>query len=311
MISMFTHLLVPLDGSGLAETTLPYVRTLAHGSGDRAHVTLLHLIERAAPSSVHGARHLTTVPDAETYLTEIAARFRAEGITVVTHVDTNEGNDTAGRIVDHAAEMKADLIVLCAHGRSGLGRWLFGSIAQKVLAVGIAPVLMVLPMSGTEPRPPTLKQILLPLDGTPDAETALALAANLAQAMGGVMHLVLVVPTVGTLSGAMSSIARFNPKVTAELLESAGSDAVVYLDALASRLIAQGVAVETSIARDDPATAIVEQAKRVRADLIVMATHGRAGMGGAWAGSVSNKVLARSPGPFLLIRAPGSPQTIA
>ncbi|MHB8644875.1 MAG: universal stress protein [Thermomicrobiales bacterium] len=308
---MFTHLLVPLDGSGLAETTLPYVRTLAHGSGDRAHVTLLHLIERGAPASVHGARHLTTVPDAQAYLTEIAERFRAEGITVDMHVDTNEAGDTAGRVVDHAAEMHIDLVVLCAHGRSGLSRWLFGSIAQKVLAVGIAPVLMVLPTSGTEPRSSALKQIILPLDGTSDAETALPLAANLAQAMGGVMHLILVVPTVGTLSGAMSSIARFNPKVTAELLESAGSDAVVYLRDLASTLTAQGVAVETSIARDDPATAIVEQAKRVRADLIVMATHGRAGMGGAWAGSVSNKVLARSPGPFLLIRAPGEPQTIA
>ena len=308
---MFAHLLVPLDGSGLAETTLPYVRTLAHGSGDRAYVTLLHLVERGAPSSVHGARHLTTVPDAEAYLTEIAERFRAEGITVDTHVDTNEGGDTAGRIVDHAAEMGVDLVVLCAHGRSGLGRWLFGSIAQKVLAVGIAPVLMVLPTSGTEPRPPALRQILLPLDGTPDAEIALPLAADLARAMGGTMHLVLVVPTVGSLSGAMSSIARFSPKVTAELLESAGSDAVVYLRDLASTLTAQGVAVETSIARDDPATAILDQAKRVRADLIVMATHGRAGMGGAWAGSVSNKVLARSPGPFLLIRAPGTPQTIA
>lgn len=308
---MFAHLLVPLDGSGLAETALPYVRTLAHGSGDRARVTLLHLIEWAAPSSVHGARHLTTVPEAEAYLTEIAERFRAEGITVQTHVDTNESGDTAGRIVDHVAEMKADLVVLCAHGRSGLGRWLFGSIAQKVLAVGIAPVLMILPTSGSEPRPPSLKQILLPLDGTPDAETALPLATDLARAMGGAMHLVLVVPTVGTLSGAMSSIARFSPNVTAELLESAGSDAVVYLAALARRLTAQGVAVETSIARDDPATAILEQAKQVHADLIVMATHGRAGMGGAWAGSVSNKILARSPGPFLLIRAPGPPQTIA
>lgn len=308
---MFAHLLVPLDGSGLAETTLPYVRTLAHGSGDRAHVTLLHLIEPDAPSSVHGARHLKTVPEAENYLNEIADRFRAEGIAVDTHVDTNESGDTAGRIVDHAAEMAVDLVVLCAHGRSGLGRWLFGSIAQKVLAVGIAPVLMVLPTGGTEPRPPTLKQILLPLDGTPDAETALPLAADLARAMGGALHLVLVVPTVGSLSGAMSSIARFSPKVTAELLESAGSDAVLYLDAIASRLESQGVVVETSIARDDPATAILDQSKRAHADLIVMATHGRAGMGGAWAGSVSNKVLARSPGPFLLIRAPGTPQTIA
>ena len=76
---MFAHLLVPLDGSGLAETTLPYVRTLAHAYGNGARVTLLHLIERGAPSSVHGARHLTTVPEADAYLTEIAERFRAEG----------------------------------------------------------------------------------------------------------------------------------------------------------------------------------------------------------------------------------------
>lgn len=308
---MFSHLLVPLDGSGLAETTLPYARALAHASGDTARITLLHLIERDAPASVHGARHLTTVPEAQAYLTAIAERFRAEGIAADTHVDTNEGGDTAGRIVDHAAEMHVDLVVLCAHGRSGLGRWLFGSIAQKVLAVGVAPVLMVLPIGGSEPRPPTLNDILLPLDGTPDAEVALPLAEALARATGATMHLVLVVPTVGSLSGAMSSVARFSPNVTAELLESAESDAVPYLDALANRLKAAGVPVETSIARDDPANAILEQAKRVHADLIVMASHGRAGMGGAWAGSVSNKVLARSPGPFLLIRAPGEPHSIA
>ncbi len=308
---MFTHLLVPLDGSGLAETTLPYVRALAHVPNGGLRVTLLHLIERAAPSSVHGARHLTTVAEAEAYLEELAERFRAEGITVDTHVDTNEGNDTAGRIVDHAAEMRIDLVVLCAHGRSGLGRWLFGSIAQKVLAVGIAPVLMVLPVEGREPRTPTMQQILLPLDGTQDAEVALPLAEALTRATGGTMHLVLVVPTVGSLSGAMSSVARFSPKVTAELLDDAGSDAILYLNTLAERLKAVGIPVEISIARDDPATAIIEQARRVHADLIVMASHGRAGIGGAWAGSVSNKVLARSSGPFLLIRAPGEPQTIA
>jgi nucleotide-binding universal stress UspA family protein len=311
MVTMFTHLLVPLDGSGLAETTLPYVRALAHVPGPPVRVTLLHLIERGAPSSVHGARHLTTIAEAEAYLSEIAATLQRDGIAVDTHVDTNEGNDTAGRIVDHAAEMGIDLVVLCAHGRSGLGRWLFGSIAQKVLAVGIAPVFMVLPTASGKPRTPGLREILLPLDGTPDGEVALPLAETLARATGGTMHLVLVVPTVGSLSGAMSSVARFSPRVTSELLDSAGDDAVAYLQALADRLSAVGVAVETSIVREDPAMAIVDAAKRMRADLVVMASHGRGGMVGAWAGSVSNKVLARTPGPFLLIRAPGQPQTIA
>lgn len=121
---MFTHLLVPLDGSGLAETVLPYVHVLAHYNGTR--VTLVHLIERNAPASVHGARHVTTVAEGQSYLTDVAESLRCDGIGVDTHVDTNEDGDTAGRIVDHAAEIHVDLIVLCAHGRSGIGRWLFG-----------------------------------------------------------------------------------------------------------------------------------------------------------------------------------------
>ncbi len=305
---MFAHLLVPLDGSGLAESVLPYVHLLARGRETR--VTLLHLIERNAPTSVHGARHLRTVAEAESYLNDVAASLRRDGITVETHVDTNEAGDTAGRIVDHAAEMQVDLVVLCAHGRSGLGRWLFGSIAQKVLAIGVAPVLLVIPTEGSEPRVPAFANILLPLDGEADAEVALPLAEAIGRATGATLHLLLVVPTVGSLSGTMASIARFSPNVTAELLDRAGADAATYLQGVANRLTANGVAVQTLVARDDPATAILDAAKQVNADLIVMASHGRAGMGGAWAGSVSNKILARSPGPFLLIRAPGEPHTI-
>lgn len=305
---MFAHLLVPLDGSGLAETVLPYVRLIAHANGTR--VTLLHLIERNAPISVHGARHLRTVAEAESYLNDLAASLRRDGITVETHVDTNEEGDTAGRIVDHAAEMQVDLVVLCAHGRSGLGRWLFGSIAQKVLAIGVAPVLLVIPTAGSEPRVPAFTNILLPLDGEADAEVALPLAETIGRATGATLHLLLVVPTVGSLSGTMASIARFSPNVTAELLDKAGEDAVTYLQGLASRVTKSGVTVQTFVARDDPADAILDAAKQVNADLIVMASHGRAGFGGAWAGSVSNKILARSTGPFLLIRAPGEPHTI-
>lgn len=306
---MFAHLLVPLDGSGLAEATLPYVRALIALGASR--VTLLHLIEAGAPASVHGARHLTTVAEAETYLNEVAATLRARGVIIETHVDTNEGGDTAGRIVDHAAEWAVDLVVLCAHGRSGLGRWLFGSIAQKALAVGIAPIFLVLPTGSKEPRPPDFANILLPLDNSADAEVALPPAQAIGAAAHGTLHLLHVVPTVGSLSGAMASIARFSPNVTAELLDKAGEDAVAYVRGIADRLAARGLAVQAHVARADPADAIIAAAKQTRAGLVVMASHGRAGMGGAWAGSVSNKVLARTPGPFLLIRAPGAPHTLA
>ncbi len=304
---MFSHLLVPLDGSGLAETTLPYVGALAHVPGEPVRVTLLHLIERGAPSSVHGARHLTTIAEAEAYLTEIAATFQRDEIAVDTHVDTNEGNDTAGRIVDHAAEMGIDLVVLSAHGRSGLGRWLFGSIAQKVLAVGIAPVLMVVPAKRGAP-PPSVARVLVPLDGSAEAAVALPYAQEIVGAMGGTLHLVHAVPKVESLTGGRAAVARYSPTASAAMLDEAEEGATVYLRDLADRLRADHIAVEATIMRDDPATAIVAAAGRIHADLIVMASHGRAGMAGAWAGSVSSKVLARAPGPFLLVRAPGAPQ---
>jgi len=302
MIAMFTHLLVPLDGSSLAEAALPSVLLLGKRPGTR--VTLLHLMERDAPPKVHGERHLTTVVEAQRYLAELASCLSDVGLTTDTHVDTNEHGDTAGRIIDHAAEMGIDLVVLSAHGRSGLGRWLFGSIAQKVLGVGIAPVLMIVPAKRGAP-PPSVARVLVPLDGSAEAEVALPYARGMVGATGGTLHLVYAVPRVESLTGGRGAVARYSPTTSAALLDEAEEGATAYLGTLADRQRADHVAVETTIVRDDPATAIVDTAGRIHADLIVMASHGRAGMAGAWAGSVSSKVLARAPGPFLLIRASG------
>src|SRR5947208_1896550 len=92
------------------------------------------------------------------------------------------------------------------------------------LAETVLPYVHV-PAHGKGPHAPALTRLLLPLDGTADAEVALPLAARIATATGGTLTLLLVVPTTGTLSGAMSTIARFSPTVTDELLSSAGKDA--------------------------------------------------------------------------------------
>lgn len=304
---MFSHILVPLDGSALAESVIGHVRGFARTPDTR--VTLLHLIERSAPTSVHGDNHLRTVPEAEAYLEQIAAHLRADGITADTHVDTNETGNTAQRIVYHGIEWHVDLIALCAHGRGGVGRLFFGSIAQSVLAVGIAPVLLVIPAAGSGPAPVTLRHLLVPLDGTAEAEAALPLMETIAAAFQSTVHLVLVVQTLDTLTGSMSSVARFSPSVTDAFLARTVDDAKTYLHGLADRLRSMGITVQAQIERGDPATAIVHMEKRIPADLTLIATHGRAGLEGVWTGSVGNKILARSSGPFLLIRAPGSPQT--
>ncbi len=304
----FRHMLVPLDGSSLAEAVLPYVRLLGKTPGTR--VSLVHLVERGAPTSVHGERHLRSVQDAEAYLAAVAVRLVADGLTVETHVDTNEAGDTAGRIGEHAVEWDVDLIVLCAHGRSGIGRWLFGSIAQKVLAAGVAPVLLVRPQPTGTHAPVALRTILVPLDSTPEAEVALPLAESIARTTGARMRLLTVVPTAETLSGAMSSIARFSPTMTNTLLDDTEQAAMRYLDERAQRLTTAGVRAAGIVARGNPADELVAAAKEVRADLLVMASHGRQGLAGVWTGSVGNKLLARIDSPFLLLRAPGVPRNI-
>ncbi|HYA03190.1 MAG TPA: universal stress protein, partial [Syntrophobacteria bacterium] len=129
---MFKHILVPLDGSRLAEVVLPAAGYLARVLG--AQVTLVHIIEQGAPASVHGERHLTRAEEAEGYLEEAARRAFSPDLPVRRHVHTEAMENIARGIVEHQAELAPDLILMCTHGRSGLRDLLFGRIAQQVVA---------------------------------------------------------------------------------------------------------------------------------------------------------------------------------
>src|SRR5438105_1325724 len=107
---MYQCLLVPLDGSRLAEAVLPVVDRFA--STLQAKVMLLHVIERGAPATVHGEHHLQTTEEAATYLQVQAERLRVHGIAVETHVHEVPEGDVARSIAAHAQEERADLIVL-------------------------------------------------------------------------------------------------------------------------------------------------------------------------------------------------------
>ncbi len=116
---MFKHVLVPLDGSQLAESVLPAVAWLAKRLG--ASITLIHIIEEGPSATIHGDRHLTQPDEAEAYLGEVADRLRdQDGVAtpVECHVHTTDKgeSDVARSIVDHAADLEPDLIVLVPHG---------------------------------------------------------------------------------------------------------------------------------------------------------------------------------------------------
>ena len=138
---MFSNLLVPLDGSKLAESVLPVVRTLAERIG--CAVKLLHVIEKHPPSSIHGDTHLQDVAGAERYLALIAERIKGWGLSVSMHVHEVPQGDVPRCIAEHAEELEQDLIVLCTHGSGGFKRFVFGTNAEQVLTHGRTPVILI------------------------------------------------------------------------------------------------------------------------------------------------------------------------
>ncbi len=296
---MFEHLLVPLDGSRLAEAALGPAAYLSKALG--AQVTLIHVIERGAPEKIHGEQHLTDPVQASAYLAEVAARAFSPGVRVAQHVHTAEVSDVARSIVEHADELGPDLVVMCTHGQGGLRTWLAGSIAQQVIGLGVTPVLLIQP-DGVAATPGfACQRLLVSLDGNPDHEQGLGIAATLARACAADLHLLTVVPTLATLSGERGTSARLLPTATSAWLDMAEEDAGAHLHQNAKDLQALALRTSTEVCRGDPATVIARTAQRVQANLIVVGTHGKRGMDAFWSGSVAAQVSSRSCVPLLLV----------
>ncbi len=295
---MFTHLLVPLDGSPLAESSLPITAALAETL--ECQVTLLHVIEWKPPAAIHGAPHLTDVTDAQAYLDTAAQRLPA-GAKVTRHVHTEKEHDVPKSIADHAAELRADLVVLCTHGRGRLRHRLFGGIAQRVAGLGHVPILLAPPTEVKLGQPFRCETMLVPLDGQPAHEQGLEPAASLARACHASLHLLAVVPTLGTLSGEHAAAGQILPGTTAALLELDEDRAETYVTGVVARLAGTGLTVTAEVGRGDPTAMILATAKRSLADLIVLGTHGRSGLDAFWSASVAPRIAQKTHVPVLLV----------
>jgi len=297
---MFRRLLVPLDGSRVSEAVLPVAAFLAKQAG--ARVTLLHVIERHAPPTVHGERHLTTAAEAESYLREVAQKHFPPGAAVDWHVHAPEIADVAHSLAEHAGELESDLVVMLAHGHKQFQRWLFGTVAQQVLRQSLAPILLVQAgPDGTIAVP--FRRILVPLDGRAEHEAGLPAAVELARLASAPIHLLMVVPTRSALGGPEAATGQLLPAATREVLELAEQEGVQYLERHVERLREAGLSASATVARGEPADVIRDTAVRLAADLIVLGTHGSAGVEAFWSGSLGQRLLGRIPASFLLAPA--------
>jgi len=298
---MFTRLLIPLDGSKAVEQVIPWALTLA--SRFKLPVELLAVVDVGnLLTSVERARQFDKLAeqitcDSKAYLERISARF--VGMKVRRSV---EQGDAAGLIIEKAAADQTTMIAMTTHGHSGLNRWLLGSVAEKVLRATTNPLLLVRANhEGRADREADLKSIVVPLDGSAVAETALPTAKRIAKKLGLEVYLIRVLDN--PYSGFMSGGGHYAVNVD-ELLKDIRDQGRTYLEAKMAELRKRGVEqvsylLQEGIAADE----IVSVADQTPESLIVICSHGRAGVK-RWAlGSVAETVVRHSGNPVLVIRS--------
>lgn len=291
---MYTKILIPLDGSKLAESILPYARALAKDLG--IPVDLLYVNDPNEPTACAPFM-------ASEYLNSIVESFGG-AIAVRSVVET--GN-TAATIVDGAAAEPEMLIAMATHGYSGPKRWLLGSVAEKVLRAAANHVLLVRPANGELRAEAKLTTVLVPLDGSKLAEKVLPTVSELAWRL--TLQVVLVRVTRRIYSAPPEGflpVFGANVPNLKKLWEEANAEANEYLMEKANQLRRQGLTQITPLVFesgvDGAAAAIIDLVKKTPDNFVAMCTHGESGIGNWLVGSVTERVVRHTTGPVLVIR---------
>ncbi len=298
-------ILVPLDGSPFGEHALPLALALAR-RGDM-QIALAHVHHLFAPSlAPAGAPVVDPRVDAlfreeeAAYLADVSHRIGKvwNGPVMMTLLET----PVAEALCQHAELIGASLVVMSSHGRGGLARAWLGSVADRMIRQSAVPILLVHPADGTpdlasEPR---LGHILVPLDGSALAEQILPHATWLGRLVGARYTLLRVIEPV--MRGFL--VNGVEPVVDVEAQEVAWQQANDYVERVAARLHAEGLAAVPEVRVGRPIGEILACAAEGHADLIAMSTHGHGGLTRLFLGSVTDKVLRSASVPVLAFRPP-------
>lgn len=276
---MFNKIMVALDGSPEAATSLPLAAMLARGRA--ASLLLVQICEDYHPDSP-----AQTI--AKDYLGSFAAGLTADGLSVETEV---RYGDVAEQLVAATKQHQADLVILTTHGRRGLARAWYGSVTEDVVAKSPVPVLV---LRADEALPRQLRTLLVPLDETPGSAAALTIARAVALMPGASLVLLRVVPPLPRWGEGWD----VNPEWEDVMRQGAqGALDAIVRDLLLHGIPARGCAVVGPIAET-----IAAKADEIGADLIVMGTRALIGPRRALFGSVADAVVCTAARPVLLIR---------
>lgn len=270
---MFRKIMVPLDGSDRAERALPVAVQLTNALGAALHLVrvdelLANLTSTPLPPYLPEGAYEADLALAKSYLTSVYERLSRESLLVRMELLTGSAPSA---LLDYELAADIDLLVMCSHGRSGIARFTLGSVAERLLRYGAAPVLLV----RSHGDPPALERAVVPLDGSARSEAALAVVKSLA---GTVLREVTVLRVIGEGEDE--------------------AEAGAYL--AAQQPVQPDLVWRQKVVRGDPAEAIIDVAGEDT--LVIMATHGRTGLT-RWAlGSVADRVARGGVAGVLLAR---------
>jgi nucleotide-binding universal stress UspA family protein len=297
---MYTRMLIPLDGSKVAEQVLPYARCLAKTLG--VPVEFLQVVDPESHTLLANpaqGRYVDTiladrVESGKNYLEGIARSF--QGAHVNCLVEKGKAEEV---VIEKAAMDKNTLIVMATHGRSGIQRWLLGSVADNILHAATNHVLLVRASDqGKTDGEAVLKTVVVPLDGSPLAERVLPDVAELAKKIKLAVVLVRAYALPPSVSGDDFGF------YSADLLDQLESEAKDYLAGKVKDLKTKGLEDVSSVVHIGyGAEEIITLARNTPDNFIAMCTHGRSGVKRWVFGSVAERVVRHSGDPVLIIRA--------
>jgi len=274
---VFNHILVPLDGSTLAEGVLSHIGALAPVTN--ARITLVQVLEYehmsigslgVDPVDWHLRKHKS-----EKYLEQVAGDLQNSGLSVEYTV--MEGNPAEG-IIEFARNNNVDLIALSTHGLSGLSGWNVSSVVQKILQRSYKSILLI---RAYQPTPAVAqdvlyKRIFVGLDGSPRSEYILPVAMNLARFYNSQLILGTVIQRPQTIQRL--PLSREDEEIINQLVEKNHQAVSHYFEQLHSQFSQEGLDLKTNIIVGDNVTPMLhDMAEEATADLVILAAHGHSG----------------------------------
>ena len=300
---MYSKIIIPLDGSKAAEHVLPYARYFAGKLEIPVELlSIIDIAELATHISAENARHLDAIVEDGSrrsleYLRGVATTFPSGGVSC-----SLERGRAEGVVIEKGEADTAALIAMATHGRSGMNRWLLGSVAEKVLRGTANPLLLIRATEGDKTTgEAVLKSIVVPLDGSELAASVLPLVAGLAMRLN---LAVLLFRAYNLPASAYAGVDGYYVPDIDKLIPELRDEARDYLEKKSAELKRLGVQdviceVKQGLSPDQ----IIRLARAVPDNVVAMCSHGRSGVK-RWAlGSVTETVVRHSGDPVLVVRA--------